>query len=649
MNFKNIDYKKMYLTIQKRYIISATLLLLAFISRQVIIQYQISQNEESAKIINIAGRQRMLSQKITKDVLILENSDDKWKSSYQDDLKTSLREWTEAQNSLLYGNILKGISGKNSNKIMMMYGELQDSYQAMVTATDHIIRMIETDTGDASELHEYIQVIRDNEEHYLQHMEEIVNQYDMEASTRINLVENLEIFLFIVVLVMTALITVMVFKPARHSLQMAFLETTENSKNFAKILSTVYGAIFVINESGEILLMNTDGEKLINNEQGDKTYYLQNEIKLLTIDYEKLLKQVKANQKMDRIEVEVEDNKGNKLYVMLNAAVVEYKYESVYMIGMYDVTDRKLEEEIIRNIAVTDKLTGLNNRHFLDTIIDDQIDRAERYEIPMSVFIFDLDHFKKINDRWGHPVGDSVLKHTAEIVKSNIRSCDYLIRIGGEEFIVILPHTGLQGAAIAAEKVRMAIENSMHPTVGKYTASFGVAERRRGETYRTLYKRIDDALYTAKSSGRNCVVQSKDSEEEYPSVELRWKNAWNCGEERIDEQHRRLFAKAVDMSSSTYSNEEFNEELQRLEELLKDVKEHFEYEEKILEGLEYDDYVKHRNIHHSLFEKGVRLKETLQKNELSLSTIRTFLQDDVIIGHILMEDVKFFSHIRKSA
>ncbi len=110
--------------------------------------------------------------------------------------------------------------------------------------------------------------------------------------------------------------------------------------------------------------------------------------------------------------------------------------------------------------------------------------------------------------------------------------------MGGEEFIVLMPHANLEGVKKAAEKLRNEIEKPIHPVASKYTASFGVAERRRGETYHHLYQNADSALYKAKDSGRNRVESFID--ENFESASLYWKDAWNCGKETIDNQHKEL-------------------------------------------------------------------------------------------------------------
>jgi len=181
------------------------------------------------------------------------------------------------------------------------------------------------------------------------------------------------------------------------------------------------------------------------------------------------------------------------------------------LITFNEVEQRKKIEEKIKNFATTDSLTGLKNRRFLDEIIEIKMTRSDRYQEPLSIIIFDLDHFKKVNDTWGHPIGDEMLKHVAEITNNTIRESDIFIRLGGEEFMIVLPNTNITGAVEIAERVRKALEENEHPVAGKQTASFGVAEKIKDDIFNDLYKRADKAVYLAKESGRNRVVRYEDN------------------------------------------------------------------------------------------------------------------------------------------
>ncbi|OAV54622.1 diguanylate cyclase [Rhizobium sp. WYCCWR10014] len=175
--------------------------------------------------------------------------------------------------------------------------------------------------------------------------------------------------------------------------------------------------------------------------------------------------------------------------------------------------DREALVGELRSAAQTDLLTGLYNRRGFEVAASALLTQAEHGSRWISVVLFDLDHFKKINDVHGHDAGDAVLRHVAGVARENFRSFDLLVRHGGEEFLALLPDSTPDDAAIVAERVRLAIEAAEIPLpssdVLKVTASFGCAGRANEATNRNfedLVKRADLALYAAKASGRNCVV-----------------------------------------------------------------------------------------------------------------------------------------------
>ncbi|UJA19430.1 GGDEF domain-containing protein [Thermoleophilia bacterium SCSIO 60948] len=167
-------------------------------------------------------------------------------------------------------------------------------------------------------------------------------------------------------------------------------------------------------------------------------------------------------------------------------------------------------------LASTDRLTGLPNRTSAEDNLGRMLSLAERHRRPMSVALFDLDHFKQINDTHGHQAGDAVLRAVGEAAGSHVRGSDLVARFGGEEFIVLLPDTGIGGATSVAEKLRERIAALVIPEVpGGVSASFGVACRRGtpGESSGSdLIARADRGLYAAKDAGRNRVVAAGDEQ-----------------------------------------------------------------------------------------------------------------------------------------
>ncbi len=158
-------------------------------------------------------------------------------------------------------------------------------------------------------------------------------------------------------------------------------------------------------------------------------------------------------------------------------------------------------------LAHTDPLTNLANRRSIDDHMKSEFSRSVRHKSSFALILFDIDNFKDINDRYGHPLGDKVLTTIAGLTNDRLRISDLAGRWGGEEFLVICPETELEGAATLAENIRQTIENYEFPDVGKVTCSFGVSSCKRTDKYpaETL-KRADKLLYEAKETGKNKVL-----------------------------------------------------------------------------------------------------------------------------------------------
>lgn len=173
-----------------------------------------------------------------------------------------------------------------------------------------------------------------------------------------------------------------------------------------------------------------------------------------------------------------------------------------YSVILNDITDKKR----IETLSITDSLTKLYNRHKFNEVFGKMLLRRHwNDENTFALIIVDVDHFKRINDTYGHQEGDHVLVGVAGVLSHTIRTGDILARWGGEEFVCLLPDVNLEKAIFVAEKLRNSIEEQPFPEVGKVTASFGVSLFKNGDGAESLLHRADSALYTAKSKGRNRV------------------------------------------------------------------------------------------------------------------------------------------------
>ncbi len=173
---------------------------------------------------------------------------------------------------------------------------------------------------------------------------------------------------------------------------------------------------------------------------------------------------------------------------------------------MMDISDQVCEEQRLRKLCDTDHLTGLPNRRKLMVHLTNVTSLSTRHGTPLSIMMIDIDHFKRLNDRWGHLHGDEVLKQLATQAQALLRCEDMIARLGGEEFMVVLPLTPLQQCHTLADRLRQAIsvrDFGMGP--GQVTLSIGIAEYRCGEPLTSVIDRADQALYSAKDDGRDCV------------------------------------------------------------------------------------------------------------------------------------------------
>jgi diguanylate cyclase len=196
---------------------------------------------------------------------------------------------------------------------------------------------------------------------------------------------------------------------------------------------------------------------------------------------------------------------GSSFPIELSVSMWKSGDETFFSGIIRDITKRKSLEAALEKMATTDSLTGtLNRSKFQETALT-ELQRAVRYSHPLSLLMFDIDHFKKVNDTFGHLAGDEVLRKISSIVSRNLRGTDSLARWGGEEFVVIAPETDIVDAGILAERIRKEVADETFEGPRQVTVSFGIAAYREKETLDDIIRRADEALYRAKAAGRNRV------------------------------------------------------------------------------------------------------------------------------------------------
>lgn len=219
------------------------------------------------------------------------------------------------------------------------------------------------------------------------------------------------------------------------------------------------------------------------------------------------LKYCLENKKSETFEIRYKSKWGKNLWLRIHIKTdINKNKVTGAQIILDDITDKKLKEEKLKYLSNTDFLTNTYNRRYFNQRLEEEIERANITNRKFSLIMLDIDHFKKINDKFGHQAGDLVLKSIAQLIKKRIRKTDILARWGGEEFIILLPETEKDNAAILAEDLRNMINNLKFKDIGNVTVSLGVDNYHSEDTIDSIIKRVDKYLYASKSAGRNCVV-----------------------------------------------------------------------------------------------------------------------------------------------
>lgn len=261
-----------------------------------------------------------------------------------------------------------------------------------------------------------------------------------------------------------------------------------------------------VHRDGELLFINPAGVRLLGASDADE---------LLGVSLANLLIEETALERSRLIatdtgnsvqETRLRRHNGVEIDVEMSASPITYAGEAAWQIVLRDITARKRMEAELRRLATTDQLTGIHNRPHFESLLSKAIAQAARYGRRFAVLMFDIDHFKLVNDELGHDAGDRILRRVVDCMAQRLRDSDVFARWGGEEFVILAPEIDDATAHRLAEELLDTLRDSVTTeATGAVTASFGIAVYRPGETRERLFKRLDEALYRAKRSGRNRV------------------------------------------------------------------------------------------------------------------------------------------------
>ncbi len=313
-------------------------------------------------------------------------------------------------------------------------------------------------------------------------------------------------------------------------------------------------------------------------------------------------------------------------------------------------TVSKLDE-----LASTDKLTGTWNRRYLEAIAKQEISRSKRDQNPISTMIFDIDRFKEINDRHGHATGDQVLAELCQVVRGELRSSDIFARMGGDEFVIVLPQASLAASVTLAGRIRKVVANQAVPDGRRVTLSLGVAEWMPGEAFEDWVARADRALYAAKRTGRDRVLwdpdvpRPEDADIPGPWAQFRWDESWECGVPTVDAEHRELLLLANALIAAVATQAVWSDVDARLDALLAHLTFHFASEEGVLTRHGHPQLDQHHAQHEALLAKAFALAADVRAGTARPDRVLWFLAYDVVAWHLLTTDQEFFTGLCPSS
>ncbi|MEA2050432.1 MAG: diguanylate cyclase [Campylobacterota bacterium] len=302
----------------------------------------------------------------------------------------------------------------------------------------------------------------------------------------------------------------------------AVIDANKRSEDFYKELQILQG---VIDQQSNIVIV-TDGEEIISANQSLYSFFNVKNIEDFVDTHKNISNtfikhinffSIDDHEDENWIENILKLNQKDRIVSILDLNTFEPKAftvqanplkadETNYAVTLTDITDIKLESQQYHYHATHDALTQIYNRSYYFEKISNSIAQSKRYNTSFCVILFDIDHFKRFNDTYGHLKGDEVLVKVSSVVHSHVRASDTFARWGGEEFIILLEETGLSKAELIAEHFRKIIEGIDLDGLPTITCSFGVTQYKEDDTDNCLLKRADDALYQAKEAGRNVVV-----------------------------------------------------------------------------------------------------------------------------------------------
>ena len=422
--------------LRKRCILALALIALLTVVSQVGVQYLIASQDYDSRVVNIAGRQRMLSQRITKMTYYIAQAESAQSAAiFRLQLAEMLSLWQRSHQGLLRGDVDLGLPGKNSDEVIALFKQIEPDYQAMVTAARHLVEASERGESISQD----VQQIREHEQNFLQGMDAIVFHYDEEAKAKISAARWYFLILMTITLIVLALEAVLIFAPVTRRIRHDMRTLEKKEEDMHSLFSGNPTAMLLVNRKDLAIikanekacdLLGAAAEEISRN---DLRSYLD-----ATSDTNGVfLDAIGKHEPLSSYEVVLLDAQRTEVSALASIREIDFAGHEVYLLGLTNISELKKAQQTLEYYATYDEMTGLLNRRTGLLVLENALARAKRDRRELVVCFLDLDGLKATNDRFGHAEGDWMLRTTAKALTDSIRSGDVAVRLGGDEFLMI--------------------------------------------------------------------------------------------------------------------------------------------------------------------------------------------------------------------
>ena len=423
--------------LKRRYITALTLIALLTILSQAVVQFFIADQEHDSRVVNIAGRQRMLSQRITKTAFYISAAQTEQDSaSYQKELETIVSLWERSHLGLLNGDRELGLPGNNSPEIRALFDTILLHHKAMLDAARHLLLAVRHDQPIGEDL----RILRSHEANFLQGMDEIVFLYDQEARQKISIARWLELALMVITLLVLVLEAFFIFAPATRRLQQDMRELLTKEEDMENLFSASPTAMLLADtDSLQIVRANQKAADLIG-DAVDKLIGSDLRRYLPVTDSDenqRFIEKITRKENLNDYEIVLLAAKDETRNVLVSVRQIIFAAQMVFILGLTNINEIKKAQRVLEYFATYDDMTGLINRRTGLLMLTHAMARARRDQRDLTVCFADLDGLKETNDRCGHAEGDWLLTSFAQAITPSIREGDIAIRLGGDEFLLV--------------------------------------------------------------------------------------------------------------------------------------------------------------------------------------------------------------------